>query len=260
MDASFPWSERNLIWKHKEAAMDTTPFGQKIADLRRRKGFSQDGLAYLCKVDVRTIQRIETGRVAPRPSTLKLISEVLGPMPVSEPRDDRGGSIDGFRETLGRWTSGFRNPKGEDDMKKQNMLQQLARSRKDRKIAGICGGLGEHTDVPAWFWRLAFIAAVFAHGAGALVYFGAWIFMPQAKEPAGKPRLKTANWLQLLTRSVEDRKLGGVCGGLGAASAIPSWLWRMGFVAAVFFYGAGIILYALLWISIPRAEPARARR
>jgi phage shock protein PspC (stress-responsive transcriptional regulator) len=147
-------------------------------------------------------------------------------------------------------------------MKKQNVLQQLARSRKDRKIAGICGGLGEHTGVTAWLWRLIFIAAVFAHGAGALVYLGAWIFMPQAKEPAGKPRPKTANWLQLLTRSAEDRKLGGVCGGLGAASSIPSWLWRMGFVAAVFFYGAGIILYALLWISIPKegVEPARARR
>ena len=242
--------------------METTTFGRKIADLRRRKGFSQDGLAYLCRVDVRTIQRIETGRVTPRLSTLKLISDILGPMPVSEPRDDRGGSNHDFRETLGRWTSAFRNAKGEDDMKKQNMLQQLARSRKDRKIAGICGGLGEHTDIPAWFWRLIFIAAVFAHGAGVLVYIAAWIFMPQAKDQSGRTRLKTAGWLHLLTRSAEDKRLGGVCGGLGAATAVPSWLWRMGFVAALFFYGAGVILYALLWISIPKAgvQPARAGR
>jgi phage shock protein PspC (stress-responsive transcriptional regulator) len=205
---------------------------------------------------------METGRVTPRPSTLKMISEVLGPMPVSEPRDDRGDRMHGFRETLGRWTSAFRNPKGEEVMKKQNMLQQLARSRKDRKIAGICGGLGEHTEVPAWFWRLLFIAAVFAHGAGALVYLAAWIFMPLAKEPSERARPGTAGWLQLLTRSAEDRRVGGVCGGLGAATAVPSWLWRMGFVAALFFYGAGIILYALLWISIPKegAVPARAGR
>lgn len=145
-------------------------------------------------------------------------------------------------------------------MKKQSMLQQLARSRKDRKIAGICGGLGEQSGVPAWLWRLIFIAGVFVHGSGALVYLCAWIFMPQAKEPAGKARVKTANWLQRLTRSTTDKKLGGVCGGLGATTAVPSWLWRMGFVAAVFFYGAGLILYMLLWISIPKTglEPARA--
>jgi phage shock protein C len=242
--------------------METTPFGRKIADLRRRKGFSQDGLAYLCKVDVRTIQRIETGRVTPRLSTLKLISGILGSMPVSEPRDDYRKNIHGFRETLGLWTSTFRNPKGEDDMKKQNMLQKLARSRKDRKIAGICGGLGEHTEIPAWLWRLIFIAAVFAHGAGALVYLAAWIFMPQAKDQSGRTRPNNAGWLHMLTRSAEDRRLGGVCGGLGAATAVPSWLWRMGFVAATFFYAAGLILYVFLWISIPKAgvEPARARR
>ena len=233
--------------------MGAIPFGKKIAELRRQKGFSQDGLAYLCKIDVRTVQRIETGRVEPRPSTLKLISEVLGPIPVSESRDRGGDKGHGLRETVLRWAAAFRNRKGESDMKQQSMLQQLARSRKDRKIAGICGGLGEHTGVPAWLWRLIFIAAVFAHGAGALVYLFAWIFMPQAKEPAGKARAKTATWLQRLTRSAEDRKLGGVCGGLGAATAVPSWLWRMGFAAAAFFYGAGPILYILLSCADNRA-------
>jgi phage shock protein C len=240
--------------------MDTIPFGQKIADLRRQKGFSQDGLAYLCKIDVRTVQRIETGRVEPRPSTLKMIFEILGPMPVSEPQDDGRNNVHGFRETLLRWAAAFRGRKGETLMKKQSMLQQLARSRKDRKIAGICGGLGEHTGLPAWFWRLIFIAGVFVHGLGALVYLFVWIFMPQTKEAIGKGRSKTANWLQRLTRSATDKKIGGVCGGLGAATAVPSWLWRMGFVAAMFFYAAGLILYALLWISIPKTEmePARA--
>jgi phage shock protein C len=240
--------------------MDTIPLGPTIAELRRRKGFSQDGLAYLCKIDVRTIQRIESGRVEPRASTLKLISEVLGPVPFPETRDGRGNTAHGFRETPLHWAAAFRNRKGESDMKKQNMLQQLVRSRKDRKIAGICGGLGEHTGVPAWFWRLIFIAGVFVHGAGALVYLFVWMFMPQAKEETAKTRSKTANWLQRLMRSATDRKIGGVCGGLGAATAVPSWIWRMGFVAVTFFYGAGPILYVLLWVSIPKPglEPARA--
>jgi len=239
--------------------MDTIQFGQQVADLRRRKGFSQDGLAYLCKIDVRTVQRIETGRVEPRPSTLRLIAGILGPVPVRESQDGCGNNIHGFREKLLRWAAAFRGRKGETLMKKQSMLQQLARSRKDRKIAGICGGLGEHTGVPAWLWRLIFIAGVFVHGLGVLVYLFVWIFMPQAKEAAGKGRSKAANWLQRLTRSATDRKLGGVCGGLGAATAVPSWIWRMGFAAATFFYGAGLILYVFLWISIPKTELESAR-
>jgi phage shock protein PspC (stress-responsive transcriptional regulator) len=181
-------------------------------------------------------------------------------MPVSKSGDGGGNNVHGFRETLLRWVAAFRGRKGETLMKKQSMLQQLARSRKDRKIAGICGGLGEHTGVPAWLWRLIFIAGVFVHGLGAVVYLFVWIFMPQAKEADGKGRSKTMTWLQQLTRSAADKRLGGVCGGLGATTAIPSWIWRMGFVTAVFYYGAGFILYAFLWISIPKAglEPARA--
>jgi len=239
--------------------MDPIPFGKKMAETRRRMGYSQDGLAYLCKIDVRTIQRIETGRVKPRLSTLNLISEVLGHVHVSESGDEGGNDKNGFRKMLLRWAAAIRGRKGETDMKEQNMLQKLARSGKDRKIAGICGGLGEHTGIPAWMWRLIFIAGVFVHGLGALAYLLMWLFMPRAKEPAGKERMKTANWLQQLTRSVSDRKIGGVCGGLGAATAVPSWIWRMGFIAAVFFYAAGLLLYAFLWISIPKKEPEPAR-
>jgi len=245
--------------KREEAAMETTPFGRKIAELRRQKGFSQDGLAYLCRIDVRTIQRIETGRVRPRLSTLKLISEVLGPMPASESRPDGGDKGHGIRESVLRWLAAFRSRKGEKDMKKQNMLQRLARSRKDRRIAGICAGLGEQTGIPAWLWRLAFVAALFLHGAGALIYVLLWIFMPRAKEGTEKARAGTVNWLQRLGRSETDRKLAGVCGGLGEATDVPSWIWRMGFFAAVFFYGAGLIGYVLLWVFLPKSALVTAR-
>jgi phage shock protein PspC (stress-responsive transcriptional regulator)/DNA-binding XRE family transcriptional regulator len=246
--------------KNKEDAMDTIPFGKKIAELRRQKGFSQDGLAYLCKIDVRTVQRIETGRVEPRPSTLRLMSEVLGPVPVPNRGNAGHAHIRGLRVTLLRFAAAFRSRKGETVMKKQSVLQRLARSRKDRKIAGICGGLGEHSGLPSWFWRLAFIAGAFVHGAGALAYLFIWIFMPQEKGAAARGGSKTATWLQRLTRSAADKRLGGVCGGLGAVTAVPSWIWRMGFVAAVFFYGAGLILYAFLWMSVPKSglEPAHA--
>jgi phage shock protein C len=38
------------------------------------------------------------------------------------------------------------------------------------------------------------------------------------------------NWLQNLTKSDSDKWIGGVCGGLGESSPIPSWTWRLLFV------------------------------
>jgi transcriptional regulator with XRE-family HTH domain len=51
--------------------------GLKISELRRQKAITQKELAELCKVDIRTIQRIESGEVVPRMSTLKLIADGL---------------------------------------------------------------------------------------------------------------------------------------------------------------------------------------
>ncbi len=48
--------------------------GRKITDLRKQQGLTQEELAYRCRLNVRSIQRIETGEVTPRLSTLKLLS------------------------------------------------------------------------------------------------------------------------------------------------------------------------------------------
>ena len=51
--------------------------GKKIASYRKTKGFTQEELVDRCNLSVRTLQRIESGEVTPRVSTLKLILEVL---------------------------------------------------------------------------------------------------------------------------------------------------------------------------------------
>lgn len=60
------------------------------------------------------------------------------------------------------------------------------------------------------------------------------------------------NWLQTFSRSKTDKWLGGVCGGLGEHTPIPSWSWRLIFVLLFLFYGTGLLLYVLLWIFIPK--------
>ena len=51
--------------------------GKKIADLRKAKGLTQEELVEKCNLNVRTLQRIESGEATPRTYTLKLIFEAL---------------------------------------------------------------------------------------------------------------------------------------------------------------------------------------
>ena len=57
--------------------------------------------------------------------------------------------------------------------------------------------------------------------------------------------------LNRLHRSAADRWFGGVCGGLGELTGIPSWSWRILFVLTAFLHGLGLLMYILLWIFVP---------
>lgn len=55
----------------------------------------------------------------------------------------------------------------------------LRRSRDNRTIAGICGGLSEFFGISAFWFRLAFIVACIPGGVpGILVYVIMWLIVP----------------------------------------------------------------------------------
>lgn len=56
---------------------ETIKFHHKIIDARHRLGITQEELADLAKVNVRTIQRIEKGAVLPRKYTIKVLAAAL---------------------------------------------------------------------------------------------------------------------------------------------------------------------------------------
>jgi transcriptional regulator with XRE-family HTH domain len=64
--------------KQNHIIMKQPELGQKILELRKAKGLTQEELVELCNINVRTIQRIEAGEVTPRTYTIKSILEVLG--------------------------------------------------------------------------------------------------------------------------------------------------------------------------------------
>lgn len=57
-------------------------------------------------------------------------------------------------------------------------INALRRSRGDRWIAGVCGGIARTTGVEAWVWRLLFAVLLVFGGTGLLFYALMWIFVP----------------------------------------------------------------------------------
>jgi phage shock protein PspC (stress-responsive transcriptional regulator) len=112
--------------------------------------------------------------------------------------------------------------------------RRLARSRDDRWIAGVCGGLGRYFNLDPVIIRLAAVALTFAGGAGVIAYAGAWLLVPE--EGSDTPLLKG---------STNNRKLATIAGialvVLGAISLLSALhLWFDGGVFwALFALGAG---------------------
>ena len=70
------------------------------------------------------------------------------------------------------------------------MNKRLYRSRKEKMIGGVCGGLAEYFDIDPVFVRILFVVAVFAGGSGILAYIICWIIIPE--QPYSIPVTPTA--------------------------------------------------------------------
>ena len=61
-------------------------------------------------------------------------------------------------------------------------MKRLYRSRTDRYIAGVCGGLGKYFDVDPTIIRIIWAVSVLGMGFGILAYLVAWILIPLEPE------------------------------------------------------------------------------
>ena len=71
------------------------------------------------------------------------------------------------------------------------MKKKLYRSRENRMIAGVCGGLGEYFEVDPTLIRLAVVFLSLWWGGGILLYLLAWFIIPEAPEPESDAPSKT---------------------------------------------------------------------
>ncbi len=61
-------------------------------------------------------------------------------------------------------------------------MKRLYRSRKERVIAGICGGIAEYMNLDPTLIRLVAVLLIMLPGAGLLAYALLWIVIPLEDE------------------------------------------------------------------------------
>jgi len=67
-------------------------------------------------------------------------------------------------------------------------MKRLYRSKTQRMLAGICGGIGEHFDVDPTVIRLVWaVLSLMSVGIGIIAYIIAWIIVPEEETPPEDP-------------------------------------------------------------------------
>lgn len=69
-----------------------------------------------------------------------------------------------------------------EETKMNNDFKKLTRSRANRMLCGVCGGLGEYLNVDPTVIRILWILFIFfSFGMAVLIYFIAAVIMPDAE-------------------------------------------------------------------------------
>ena len=88
--------------------------------------------------------------------------------------------------------------------------RRLRRSRQDRVLAGVCGGLGRYLDLDPVVMRILTVALIFT-GVGIPAYVIAWIAIPEvAEDEAEAPAPPASRTRTALTLGIGLVVLGGL--------------------------------------------------
>ena len=77
--------------------------------------------------------------------------------------------------------------------------RRLLRSRSDRMLGGVAGGLGKYFDVDPLIFRIGFGVSVFFGGLGAVAYLALLLFVPaeEADGTVGEAPIQRSRWLAI---------------------------------------------------------------
>jgi phage shock protein C len=60
-----------------------------------------------------------------------------------------------------------------------NATRKLYRSKTNRQLAGVCGGLAEYFNLDVTLIRVLFVLLAVLGGSGLVIYIAMWIIVPK---------------------------------------------------------------------------------
>ena len=129
--------------------------------------------------------------------------------------------------------------------------KRLFRRSSSGRVAGVCAGIAEYLDADVTLVRLLWIVLSIVPGSligGLVAYLVAWMIMPDAGPAPEVPESRR------LTRSLTDRKIAGVCGGLADYFHLDPTAVRVAWAILAVVPGAivfGVIAYLVAWFIMP---------
>jgi phage shock protein PspC (stress-responsive transcriptional regulator) len=129
----------------------------------------------------------------------------------------------------------------------------LRRSRTDKVIGGVSGGLAEYTGIDALLWRVGFVALALA-GPGVPVYLLLWLFMSAGPRDGAAARVKAPAGPRSPVPGVTLAALLIVVGTLVLISRFTDWSIDPRFVLGPGLLVVGVGLVAAAFSSGRRAK------
>jgi phage shock protein C len=126
-------------------------------------------------------------------------------------------------------------------------------------LAVVIGLLALSSAFLPWFWRMSSFRVV---GPLVLILIGAALLLRpsaatsrDATPPQSQAEAADRSHRRLV-RIHHGRKIAGVCNGLGAYFGVDPTVVRLLWIALILAFGAGILIYLLLWIVMPLSDRA----
>lgn len=148
--------------------------------------------------------------------------------------------------------------------------KRLIRDENDKVLGGVCSGIAAYWGIDPVIVRIITFLLIWAWGTGLIIYIILWIILPSSRTLKNPVRKR-------LYRNPDNKVIGGVGSGIAAylnidpvipriifvlpllgiifTSIFRQWHWFPGvfFPLSVGFLPTLILLYIILWISVPLA-------
>jgi len=147
------------------------------------------------------------------------------------------GTLEDFEEI----SDNDKNEEEQDNQQKDN--GKLYRDSSNRIIAGVCSGIAQYFKIDPIIVRVIFFIAA---PLQIIVYLILWFGIPSKDFD---PNLR-----KILFRDKENGIIGGVAKGLSNYLKMDVNLIRVFFFGSLFFGGAGLLFYLLLWFFTKEAK------